>query len=318
MEMRSPGSHDTSIQYDGQNTVSSDCQGSISLDDWLSPFTPWSNAFSPIPCSELEDYPPRFRLPSPMPNVARVSTKSRPKREFLCPFFRIDAVLHRPHSCTGCKETSVSAVRRHLVRGQKPHLQFLRLCPTCNEDFIERTEFERFHGYHGEWCQNPKKQRRGHEGTRKQYNALYEKILEAETSKPRSIGHKKDSVQHISPRKMRDGDALAMLQPVPSTKPNSDRPELQRDLWGKIKTTPQKHIAVLEPTSPLLPQARCATEAQSGKSAEIQTSEEYLLAESSPFLVIPGSPWGPVSMSNGPLDRFSYLAAKDCTETLPC
>lgn len=74
----------------------------------------------------------------------------------------------------------MAEVRRHLTRPLRnkkpPHLTFLKLCPTCNEDFLDSYEFETDHGHEGEKCKTPRKQRKGDIGQREQWNALYSKL----------------------------------------------------------------------------------------------------------------------------------------------
>ncbi|KAL6707294.1 hypothetical protein ACN47E_004282 [Coniothyrium glycines] len=77
--------------------------------------------------------------------------------------------------------TTLAEVRRHLKRKlsrkQGPQLQFLELCKTCNEDILDADEFFRDHGIAGEYCDTPRKQRKGDIGQQKQWNELYKKIL---------------------------------------------------------------------------------------------------------------------------------------------
>lgn len=68
----------------------------------------------------------------------------------------------------------MAEVRRHMTRSHRD-LDFLRLCSTCNDDFLDRNEFESSHGYKGELCINPQEQRRA-EGQEEQWTALYKKV----------------------------------------------------------------------------------------------------------------------------------------------
>lgn len=103
--------------------------------------------------------------------MSGLATKCR--KPFPCPVFQADILLGRRHSCRGTLENNMSEVRRHLRRSR--HVDFLRLCPTCNEDFTDREEFESKHGNNGEFCNNPLKQRRG-VLAEEQWEALYRKI----------------------------------------------------------------------------------------------------------------------------------------------
>ena len=66
-------------------------------------------------------------------------------------------------------------VRRHMVR--KAHVNFLRLCPTCNETFMDKNLFESAHGYGGQYCNINKKQHRG-EAADAQWHRLYGMIFD--------------------------------------------------------------------------------------------------------------------------------------------
>jgi hypothetical protein len=92
-----------------------------------------------------------------------------------CPVFEADKVLGRPHTCSGVVAENMSELRRHLTRGNRPHVPFLKLCPTCNEDILDRDEFEHAHGSHGELCNNPQRQRRGTSAD-VQWKILYGKL----------------------------------------------------------------------------------------------------------------------------------------------
>ena len=84
------------------------------------------------------------------------------------------------HTSTGVEARSMAEVRRKMVRGSRgrpPHLQFLKLCPTCNEDITDRYVFEDEHGADGELCQNPRKQRKGAAAKQEQWDGLYDKIM---------------------------------------------------------------------------------------------------------------------------------------------
>jgi hypothetical protein len=70
-------------------------------------------------------------------------------------------------------------LRRHLTtrpgRGYTRQLTFLELCPTCNDDFIDREVFESQHGYRGEHCNNRQPQRR-RANAQVQWELLYRQV----------------------------------------------------------------------------------------------------------------------------------------------
>jgi hypothetical protein len=96
------------------------------------------------------------------------------KRKLPCPWFEVEAAQGLPHSCNGFNADTMADVRRHMVRGQRPHIPFLRLCPTCNETFMDKDLFE---SAHGQYCHNNRKQHRG-EAVEAQWNRLYGMIFE--------------------------------------------------------------------------------------------------------------------------------------------
>ncbi|CAO2650036.1 Nn.00g013280.m01.CDS01 [Neocucurbitaria sp. VM-36] len=119
------------------------------------------------------------------PKISRSKQKMvdeiKRQRSFKCPYRVAQTNLRRQtYSCIGCQEKNMGGIRRHLTRTLRnkkpPHLPFLKLCPTCNEDFLDKLEFERYHGNHGEKCTNPRKQRKGDEGQQAQWDALYSKV----------------------------------------------------------------------------------------------------------------------------------------------
>lgn len=67
--------------------------------------------------------------------------------------------VHQSFTCTGIRAKSNAEIRHHLKRS--PHLIFIELCPTCNEQFLDKHVFECNHGYRGELCRNPQPQLRG-------------------------------------------------------------------------------------------------------------------------------------------------------------
>jgi hypothetical protein len=72
----------------------------------------------------------------------------------------------------------MAQVRRHLTRpaNGRSHLPFVKLCPTCNDDFLDKNEFETRHGDKGLFCDNPRKQRKGAIAQQMQWDALYVKV----------------------------------------------------------------------------------------------------------------------------------------------
>lgn len=102
------------------------------------------------------------------------------KRSLQCAFRKAQAKLGLPYTCTAAPVTTVSAVRTHLTRrlpkGRPPHLPFLKLCTTCNEDLLDEHEFEAYHGKDGLKCETPRQQRKGDAGQQEQYDILCSKV----------------------------------------------------------------------------------------------------------------------------------------------
>jgi len=91
-------------------------------------------------------------------------------------------------SCSGLSADTMADVRRHMERAK--HVEFIRLCSTCNEDLIDKKEFEDKHGYRGEKCtKTPQKQARGTEATGRQYKQLYDLVNSANAVDP-AVGRK--------------------------------------------------------------------------------------------------------------------------------
>lgn len=86
----------------------------------------------------------------------------------------------------------MAELRRHLKkrpgRGYTIQLAFLELCPTCNEDFLDRDVFETRHGYNGQLCNTRQHQRKG-ANVKVQWELLYRQV------------ERKLAVQHLSARK---------------------------------------------------------------------------------------------------------------------
>ena len=104
----------------------------------------------------------------------------KPKRSLLCPSRKAQAKLGLPYTCGAAPVNTVSAVRTHLSRklpkGKPPHLPFLKLCKTCNEDILDEHEFETLHGKDGLKCETPRQQRKGNVGQQEQYDILCSKV----------------------------------------------------------------------------------------------------------------------------------------------
>jgi hypothetical protein len=125
---------------------------------------------------------PRFRLIINNP-PSRGPTRlwmMKPQRSMECPFRVAQAKLHLPYTCRGCQAKTVADVRRHCIRNlpsrKPPHLSFLKLCPTCNEDFLHKAEYDRDHGIDGLLCETPRKQRKGDAGQHEQWENLCVKV----------------------------------------------------------------------------------------------------------------------------------------------
>jgi len=86
---------------------------------------------------------------------------------------------------------------RKLPNKQPPHLPFLRLCKTCNEDILDEHEFNTFHGVDGLKCDNPKPQRKGDAGQQEQYDILCSKV-EAYIIRQRDLGETRTSATAVN------------------------------------------------------------------------------------------------------------------------
>jgi hypothetical protein len=119
-------------------------------------------------------YPPptaaNTSLPSGMSGFQ--TDRSTTKQSLPCPIREINRRLGRRYTCSGVLADNMSGIRRHLLRN---HLDFLKRCPTCNEDFINKDKFERGHGINGEFCSVVRKQRRG-VSIEEQWQSLYQKL----------------------------------------------------------------------------------------------------------------------------------------------
>ncbi|KAF2008143.1 hypothetical protein P154DRAFT_516864 [Amniculicola lignicola CBS 123094] len=122
--------------------------------------------------------------------------KRQVKRLFPCPVFVADTIMNRPHSCNGAEEKSMSDLRRHMTRGvrRRPHLSFLKLCRTCNEHILDKTEFREFHDLK---CHNFRKQRRGADQERL-WKELYRKVLSEPSNQASRPPHQLFATRHLS------------------------------------------------------------------------------------------------------------------------
>jgi hypothetical protein len=91
-------------------------------------------------------------------NLPARRSKPEEKRLLQCPVSQMDISLGNPRDCTGVDGASRAAVRQHLTRA---HDIFAKLCPSCNEDILDRRTFDNHHGLRGELCISNHKQRRG-------------------------------------------------------------------------------------------------------------------------------------------------------------
>lgn len=67
----------------------------------------------------------------------------------------------------------MAEVRRHIQRAHR--VKFLRLCPTCNEHFVDEKLFSDKHGNKGQKCETVKEQARGVPLT-KQWKKVYDLV----------------------------------------------------------------------------------------------------------------------------------------------
>jgi hypothetical protein len=110
---------------------------------------------------------------------AMLAGEDNDSRKFDCPVFVAESRHGWPRTCNNVKSSNMAELRRHLTaragRGYAPQLAFLELCPTCNEDFLDRDVFQTRHGYRGEFCNTRRPQRRWPH-SRVQWELLYGKV----------------------------------------------------------------------------------------------------------------------------------------------
>ncbi|KAJ4373061.1 hypothetical protein N0V83_003352 [Neocucurbitaria cava] len=189
---------------------------------------------TPYHRNELEVSTYDWQWPDSAEPKPKMVDEVKRQRSFNCPYRVAEANLGRTSfSCIGCQEKNMGGIRRHLTRPLRkkrpPHLPFLKLCPTCNEDFLDRVEFEQNHGNEGEACNNPQKQRKGDEGQQEQWDALYAKI-----------------VPHIIAEVGESSVATRMRATVPQAVPTQDAPMAgHRGPWNRSRSS-SYHAAVVE------------------------------------------------------------------------
>ena len=110
---------------------------------------------------------------------AMLAGEENGSRKFDCPVFVAESRHGWPRTCNNVKSPNMAELRRHLTtragRGYTPQLPFLELCPTCNEDFLDKDEFQSRHGYRGQFCNTRRPQRRWPH-SRVQWELLYGKV----------------------------------------------------------------------------------------------------------------------------------------------
>ena len=125
--------------------------------------TPPSMPSVAYPSASPVSQPETDQVPSIESKARRVSPA--PRRVFSCPIRetetskRAENDIAPNYSCTGMAARSMAEVRRHILRAHR--VKFLRLCPTCNEHFIDEDEFNTKHGHKGQRCGTVKGQARG-------------------------------------------------------------------------------------------------------------------------------------------------------------
>jgi hypothetical protein len=152
--------------------------------------THYSQYFQPLPGRLLSNSPQTVNsadfqhcyFPSTMTSPALTDSQpsepsQQPKRSFQCPIYQANLINGPPFSCKGLKAENMAAVRRHVKRSHIPsQVSFIKLCPACNEDIIDKEKFEHEHGKNGEFCDSHQQQQRRGKAAEEQWNALSRKL----------------------------------------------------------------------------------------------------------------------------------------------
>ncbi|KAF2683199.1 hypothetical protein K458DRAFT_51715 [Lentithecium fluviatile CBS 122367] len=117
--------------------------------DWL--FDQYPSGTNGLPSSQLVGYNPTFSIVQTDQNMPdRTTAPAKPNID--CPWFKAAMAMHRPRTCRNPKLPHMTDVRRHMSRGRRPHVPFLRQCRTCKKIFLDQGVFENQHGCDGEHC----------------------------------------------------------------------------------------------------------------------------------------------------------------------
>jgi hypothetical protein len=114
---------------------------------------------------------------TPAHTLRRPSTRPPPNRItqlLACPEFQYNLMNGGKQSCGGANEINMSGVCTHLERA---HKKVIKLCRTCNEHFVDKNEFET---YHGDLCRTPRRQARGGAAKEDQWRLLFKKMFPKE------------------------------------------------------------------------------------------------------------------------------------------
>jgi hypothetical protein len=110
------------------------------------------------------------------------------KLTLACPVRQHD-IFHgvNQHDCCGANSRKMADLRAHLTarrNGRSPHVAFIGWCPVCSEDFLDKEEFEKYHGYKGRNCTRPPARKRGGLAVRTQWEKLYRKLYPMDNEVP--------------------------------------------------------------------------------------------------------------------------------------
>ncbi|KAH7093613.1 hypothetical protein FB567DRAFT_544949 [Paraphoma chrysanthemicola] len=139
----------------------------IALDGTIEPLDPNSNVIlsNDAILSPVENMPA-----SPLPTTQWSGD---------CPCRHARIKLNLPLNCNGLQAKHMSEIRRHIERS---HGYFVRQCPTCKEDILNKRIFDRRHGTQN--CRRVRKGRRGSAARHEQWNMLYDKVEAIERGRP--------------------------------------------------------------------------------------------------------------------------------------